>query len=156
MEFDLDRSAGERFQFFRSVQDDDGEIVYSLPKEDEPCWVTLRLADPDFLAGVHAKTRTPVTVNALHTKSRAMVRIKDFDQTPEQEKLESELIWDHAIMGWEGVLDKDGKVVECNSKNKTRMMRVPIFARFVGKCMTMITGAAEEVVKEQRKNSSPG
>jgi len=153
MQFDLSENLGERFQFFRSELLEDGEPEYFDPEPDEPCHVTLRLADPDKVEEIHKLTRTPTTDWVLNPKTRGMERCKDFDQTPEQRKVERELIWDHAIVEWEGVLDKHGKVVECTIENKIRMMNVPVFSRFVSRCLQLISGEIAEKKEEQRKNS---
>lgn len=151
--FDLDTESGETFPFFRTEILENGEVKCFEPDKDEACRVTLRLASPDVLENIYKKTRTPVIDRTLNTKSRSMERIKDYDQTPEQIKEERVLTWDYAIVGWEGVLDKHKTPVDCTTENKMRMMEIPIFGRFVGQCLGMISGEAQEYEKEKVKNS---
>lgn len=152
MKFELDQDKGETFQYFKSEILEDGETKFYDPEPDEPCRVTLKLADPDFIEGVHAETRKTIIDRALNPKTHSMERIKDFEQTLEQKRKERELIWGNAILGWEGVLDVNGKVVECNQENKMRMMNIPVFARFIGRCLQLISGEASEKAGIQRKN----
>ncbi len=153
MQFELDTGKGESFQFFRSEQDDDGNVKYFDPDPAEPCRVVLRLADPDVLEGIYKQTRTKVVERVLNPKSKAMERLKDFDQTDEQVKLERQLIWDHAIVSWEGVLDAKGVVVECTTENKMKMMNIPLFARFISRCLSLISGEAVGKKEVLKKNS---
>jgi len=150
MKFELDLDKGEWFPFFKSEIQEDGEPKFFDPEPDEPCRVKLRLADSDFVESMQSQTRKEVVERVLNPKTRQMERLKDFDQTPAQRKKEREMIWDYAIMDWEGVLDVNEKVVECNLENKMLMMNVPIFARFVSRCLQMISGEAaskKEVLK---------
>jgi hypothetical protein len=82
-----------------------------------------------------------------------MERVPYFDQTPEQEKREREMIWDHAIQDWQGMLDKGGKEIPCTLENKMRLMSIPQFARFVSRCLQLITGASEVRAEGAEKNS---
>lgn len=144
MKFELSLDKGEWFPFFKSQLLEDGDIKYSDPEPDEPCRIKLRLADSEFIEAMQKETRKEVVERVLNPKTRQMERLKDFDQTPEQRRQEREMIWDYAIMDWEGVLDVNGTVVECNLTNKMRMMNVPIFARCVSRCLQLISGEVAE------------
>lgn len=150
-QFDLDTDSGQRFQYFKSIVQDNGETVFMDPEPIEPCWVTLRLASAEKVEEMHALTRKPKVDRVLNPQSRTMERVEYYDQTPEQRIKERELIWDYAIPEWEGVLDKYGTVVECTLENKLRMMNVPIFARFVGRCLQLIGGDVAEKKEQDTK-----
>jgi hypothetical protein len=62
------------------------------------------------------------------------------------------MIWDHAIQGWEGILDKNGKEIPCTLPNKMKLMGIPQFARFVARCLQQITGANTQEAEGAEKN----
>ena len=142
---------GEWFPFFKSEVRPDGEVEYSEPEKDSGR-VCLRIADSDTLERIQAETRKKVSENVYNPKTRAMERVAYFDQTVAQEKRERELIWDHAIVDWEGILDSAGNPIPCTLENKMKLMNVPLFARFVGRCLQLISGAAEETKETEIKN----
>jgi hypothetical protein len=115
--------------------------------------VCLRIADPETIEKIQSQTRKRYSEFAHNPKTRQMERVTYFEQTPEQEKRERELIWDHAIKEWRGILDKEGNDIPCTLENKMRLMNIPQFARFVGRCLQMITGASAESAEAAGKNS---
>lgn len=141
MRFDLSaESKGEWFKFFDSEVKESGEIVYLEP-EDNAGKVCLRIADVDIVEDIQSKTRKRKSEFVLNPNDKKMERVTYYDQTPAQEKQERELIWDYAIQDWQGILDQDGNEIPCNLENKLRLMNIPRFARFVGRCLQIITGA---------------
>ncbi len=151
MKFDLNASTGEWFPFFGSKIKPDGEVEYLEPEKDAGR-VCLRIADPDTLEKIQSQTRKRIAENVFNPKTRQMERITYFDQTPEQEKKERELIWDFAIQSWEGILDTKGQQIPCTLENKMKLMNNPLFARFVGRCLQLISGATAEAEKIKEKN----
>jgi len=152
MKFDITgKSNGEWFRFFRSEIKENGDVTY-LDPEDDAGKVCLRIADPETIESIQAQTRKKVTEFVHNPKSRQMDRVTYYDQTPAQEKKERELIWDYAIADWQGILDKDGNEIPCTLENKLKMMNIPIFARFVGRCLQLITGANASLAEEAIKN----
>lgn len=155
MKFDLNTAAGEWFPFFASEIKPDGEVKYLDPEEGAGK-VQLRIADSDTLERIQSETRKKQSEFVLNKVNRQMERVAYFDQTPAQEKKERELIWDHAIMNWEGILDSNSKPIPCTLENKMKLMSVPIFARFVGRCLQLISGASDSAKAELEKNSLTG
>lgn len=151
MKFDLNKSIGEWFPFFASEVGDDGEVKYLDPEKDAPR-ICLRIADAETRELIAAETQTKKHEYVLNSKTRQMERVAYIDQTPEQAKKEREMIWDHAIMAWEGVVDTEDKPIPCTLENKMKMMNVPVFVRFVGRCLTLMSGAAEEKKAASEKN----
>jgi hypothetical protein len=153
MRFDLSSEAqGEWFKFFKSVLKENGETEYFPPEEDAGK-VCIRNCTPEIIEKIHAETRKKVSELALNPKTRSMERVIYYDQTPEQEKKEREMIWDFVIQGWEGILDKEGKDIPCTVENKMKLMtRSPQFARFVGRCLQIVTGADAESEEAVGKN----
>lgn len=152
MRFDVTgETPGEWFTFFRSEIKENGEVVYLDPEADAGR-VCLRIASPEVIESIQAQTRKKQAEFVRNPNTRAMERVTWFDQTPEQEKKERELIWDHAIQGWEGMLDVSGTEIPCTLENKLKLMNIPQFARFVGRCLQLITGANAKTAEGAEKN----
>ena len=152
MRFDLSvETQGEWFKFFNSEVKENGEIAYLEPEENAGR-VCLRIADPDTVEKIQSQTRKKVSEFAFNPKSRSMERVTYFEQTPAQERKERELIWDFAIQDWQGIMDQDGNEIPCTLENKLRLMNIPRFARFIGRCLQMITGANAESEAVSGKN----
>jgi len=152
MRFDLSGKVdGEWFRFFRSEMKENGEIEY-LPPEENAGKVCLRIADPATVEKIQNETRKVRHEFVLNPRTRAMERVTFEDQTPEQEKREREMIWDFAIQDWQGILDGDGNEIPCVLENKMKLMNIPQFARFVGRCLQIITNANAEVEETAGKN----
>jgi hypothetical protein len=152
MRFDLSgETQGEWFKFFDSEIKENGEIEYLAPTEDAGK-VCIRLANPDFVESIQSQTKKKMAEFAFNPKTRSMERVVYFEQTPAQEKKERELIWDFAIQDWQGVLDKEGNEIPCTLENKLRLMSIPRFARFIGRCIQLISGANAEAEDISVKN----
>lgn len=152
MKFDLSTGIGEWFHFFGSEIKSDGEIKYFEPEKDAGR-VCLRLTDPETLEIIQSETRKKAVEHVFNPKSRTMERLSYFEQTPVQEKKERELIWDFAIKAWEGILDTSDQQIPCTLENKLKLMNNPQFARFVGRCLQLISGATAEAKVAAEKNS---
>ena len=152
MRFDLSTEGqGEWFSFFGSVIKENGEVAYLDPEPDAGK-VCLRIADPEVIEKIQAQTRKKSAEFALNPRTRQMERVTFFEQTPTQEKKERELIWDHAIVDWKDILDRDGNAIPCTLENKLRLMNNPQFARFIGRCLQLITGANQNQQSVIEKN----
>jgi len=151
MRFDLNLGIGEWFPYFGSQVKADGEVEYFDP-EPEGGKVLIRIADSGTVEKIQAETRKKISENVFNTVTRHMERVVSYDQTPAQERKEREMIWDHAIMEWEGILDSKGDPIPCNLQNKMKLMNVPQFARFVARCLQLLSGAAAEAKEESEKN----
>ena len=141
MRFDLSgESHGEWFRFFKSEVKENGEIVYAEP-ENGAGRVCIRLGDPKTIGDIQAKTRVKKSEFVVNPTDRKMERVVYYDQTDEQARKEQELVWDYAIQEWEGILDKNGNDVPCTAENKLKLMGIPVFARFVHRCLRMMVSA---------------
>jgi len=153
--FDLKNAgSGEWFPFFGSEIKPDGDVVYFDP-EPNTGKMQLRVADSDVMDKIQKETRTKKVEHIPNPKSRGMERIEYFDQTPEQAKLERELIWDHAIENWEDkapFLNADGSPIERTIENKLKLMAIPVCARFDGMSLQLIEGAAKDIKEAAVKN----
>jgi hypothetical protein len=152
MRFDLSgEGQGEWFRFFCSTVKENGDVVFLEPEADAGR-VRLRIADTGVIEGIRAQTRKTVKEFVHNPRTRGMERVEYEDQTPEQKKKEMELIWDHAIMEWEGIQDKNGNEIPCTVENKLKLMNVPQFARFVGRGFQIISSANAQGLEDAGKN----
>lgn len=150
MKFDLEKS-GEWFTFFESEITQNGETKYHPPIADAGR-VCFRISDTEAIEQIYAKTRKKTSEFVLNPKTRQMEKVKSYDQTPEQERVEREMIWDYAIVAWENILDANGKDIPCTLENKMKLMNIPQFARFAGRCLQIVTGATEAEAEAEGKN----
>jgi hypothetical protein len=140
IKFDVDSgSKGEWFPFFGSKVKPNGEIEYLEPEKDAGR-VRVRLANSETMERIQAQTRKKAAEFVFNPKSRQMDRVTYTEQTPEQEKLERELIWDHAIQEWENIFDSNDNPIPCTLENKMKLMNNQQFARFIGRCFELLTG----------------
>lgn len=153
MKFDLTQnSTGEWFPFFGSETKADGTVNY-LPPEKDAGKVQIRLADTETVERIQKETRSKVKEWLWHPKTHQPYRGEAWEQSPEQQKKEREMIWDHAIQSWEGILDKDGNAIPCTTENKVKLMSIPMFARFVGRCLELLNLSEAERKAALEKNS---
>ncbi len=69
------------------------------------------------------------------------------------EDLQSQLLWDFCIIGWEGFVDQNGKDIPCNSEFKKILMGKSIkFSAFIGECMEKINALNKIQAEEAAKN----
>jgi len=154
MGFDLNNNAGDWFPFFHSEVSPDGSISYFDPTVDA-ARVEIRLASPEEMEAIYAKTRTKRVEHVFNPKARKMERIEFIDQTPAQEAEERRLTWDLGIRDWEDeepMLGPDGSPIPKTPENKIKLMRIPVFARFVNRCLELISGVQEEAKQAAEKN----
>lgn len=67
------------------------------------------------------------------------------------EKLSSKLTLRKLIMDWKGV-GCDGTEIECNDKNKEKMMQISDFKIFVGECTDKMVGENKTIEAARVKN----
>lgn len=152
MQFDIENIGGEWFTFFESEIQPNGEVKY-LDSVEGAGKVCIRIADPETIEKIESQTRKKISEFVFNPKTRQMDRVVYFDQTPEQEKKERELIWDFAIVDWKDLLDAENKPIPCTLENKMKLMNNPRFARFVGRCLQLISGMKVEQAAVETKNS---
>lgn len=149
MLFDLEATEGEWFPFFKSTIDlVTGNIIYEDPVNDAR--VRLRPMAP-FLEE-RLNNRVKSVEHVLNPKTRSMERISYYPElSPEQEQKERDDVWDYVITGLDGFKDRSGKEIECTRENKIKLMKVPIFERFISRCFQIMANSgiseSEELVK---------
>lgn len=80
-----------------------------------------------------------------------------FEVEDVNDDLFSELMWDYSITGWNGLVDDDGKPIECTSENKVFLMKNHVgFARFIGDKMEKLAEEYEGRMSVENENLSHG
>ncbi len=152
MIFDIEQqSEGDWFTFFESRINERGEVIYDDPKP-EAGRVRIRSIAPIIEANQAKRKRKFEWV--LNTATREMQRGGYYEElTPEQAQQERNDVWNHAITGIENFKDKRGIVIACTPENKVKLMAVPVFDRFVARCLQLLSGAGVKEKEEQEKNA---
>jgi len=143
---------GEWFYFFEShIDQATGEVIYADPVTDAR--VQIRRLSPFIEKLMEGKKRE--FQNVLNPKTRAMERISYYpDLTPEQAQKEREDTWDYVITGIENFKDSGtGKEIACTRENKIKLMALPVFDRFVARCLQILSNSGIEAKKAETKNS---
>ena len=141
---------GEWFPFFTSSVSNTGEVVYDDPTGDAK--VLVRSIAP--IIEERLALRKKKYENVLNPVARTMERISYYEeQTVEQLKKEREDVWDYAIMDFKNFTDKNGKIIECNRENKLKMMALPVFDRFIARCLFLINSEGARSKEAELKNS---
>ena len=151
MFFDLESAQGEWFQFFSSHLDPNtGEAVFEEPVADAR--VQIRSLVPFFEERMANRKREVERV--LNPKTRAMERISFYpDLAPEVAKTERDDAWDYCIQELENFKDsKTGELITCTRENKLKLMRVPVFDRFVARCLQLLASSGVKDKEEEVKN----
>ena len=152
MIFDLDVvQQGDYFTFFESTVNERGEVTYLDPKPDAGR-VRIRSLTPFIEMSQAGKKRKYEHV--LNPSTRSMERISYIeDSTPDQAKKERDDLWDYAITDIENFFDAKGEPILCTRENKIRLMAVPVFDRFVARCLQVLAGAGVKTEEDLRKNA---
>lgn len=152
MFFELETVAqGEWFQFFGShIDPSTGQIVYGTPAKDAR--VQVRIMAP-FIEE-RMKGRKKVAEHVFNPQTRAMERISFFpDLSVEEAQQERDDLWDYVITGLENFKDaKTGETIECTRENKLKLMKVPVFDRFIARCQQLLSEAGVKEKEQAEKN----
>lgn len=138
---DLETTQAEWFQYFGSRVDvNTGEIIYEEPASDAR--VQIRSLMPFYEERLAKRKKSYEHV--FNPKTRTMERVTYYlDQSPAEDKAEREDAWDYAIVAFEGFQDtKTGEKVACTRENKLKLMKLPVFDRFVARCLQLLNGSA--------------
>jgi hypothetical protein len=147
---DFEAREGEWFPFFESKLNERGEVVYSDPVPDAGR-VCVRSLVP-FFEDLHAKRKRRFDF-VLNPQTRSMERVGYFEEaTQDQAKKERDDAWDYSITGLEGFFDKSGNAIECTRENKLRLMSLPVFDRFIARCLQLLSESGVRASEEARKN----
>lgn len=150
MIIDFEANDGEWFTFVMSRIDDQGKVVYDDPLPDAGK-VCVRSLVPFFEQRQAGRKKKYEFVH--NPSTRAMERVGFIpEQTAEQAREEREDAWDYAIKDFENFNDKNKVPIPCTRENKLRLMKLPVFDRFIGRCLQMLAEQGVKVEEELRKN----
>lgn len=156
MFFDLEaNSQGEWFQFFSSrIDPASGDVIYDPPSGDAR--VKIRSVRPFFEERMAGRKLQHETV--YNPKTRAMERISYSPPlSPEEAKEQREDSFDYAIVDFQNFKDsKTGAMIACTRENKLKLMRLPVFDRFVARCQELLDASGIKDKEEAEKNSLSG
>jgi len=150
--FDFKESEGDWFEYFESSFDmKTGEIIYDDPKPG-----TGRACFRSTMPFVkeHEDKREIVKSHVFNPKTRAM----DYEEhpksrTPEEKQQYNDDMYDYAIVGLENFFDAEGNALECTRENKLKLAKVPVFDRFMARCMELQLNAKSKQAEVTEKNS---
>jgi len=149
--FDFKESEGDWFDFFESHVDfKTGEIEY-----DDPVPGTGRACFKSTLPFIkeYEKKRKPQHKFVLNEKTRQMERVNYYEPlTPEEEQEYLDNLYDYAITGLERFFDSEGNALACTRENKLKLAKVPVFDRFMARCLELRANASRVRTAASEKN----
>jgi len=150
--FNLEESQGDWFDFFESRVDlSTGEIIYDDPKPDtgSVCFKPARAFIIERMA-----ERKKDSKFVLNPKTRTMERVEFYkDLTLEEAQKEQDDLIDYTITGFKKLFDMEEKPIECTRENKLKLVKVPVFDRFMARCMELQLNANIKQAEKEAKNS---
>jgi hypothetical protein len=152
---DLDNLQGEWFSFFGShIDPSTGETIFEEPVSDAR--VQIRSMIP-FVEERMAKRKKSVE-HVYNPKTRAMERISYYPELSlDESKTERDDAWDYIITAIENFKDsKTNELILCTRENKLKLMKVPVFDRFVARCLQILTSSGVKMKEEEIKNVQAG
>lgn len=123
----------------------EGQWVYFDPSNKDLGGVCLR--------ELSTEEHTQIEKLTIKHKKKIMRGVL-VDDAITNEKLESKLRWNYCITDWKEVA-LDGQLLECNSENKVKMMKVIDFVKFVADSLGEIVDTNKAVEEARLKNLPP-
>jgi len=71
----------------------------------------------------------------------------------EEQQKEQDDMTDYVITGLKDFFDAKGKPIECTRENKIKLVKVPVFDRFMAKCMELQVNQNIKQTEKAEKNS---
>ena len=146
---------GEWFYYFGSrIDQATGEVIYDDPVKNAR--VKIRSMRPFIEQRFTARKKQKEHV--LNPKTHAMERIEYYpDLSSEETIAERENTWDYVIQGLEGFQDKKTKKeIACTRENKIKLMKLPVFDRFIARCLQLLSDSGVQDGEIEAKNLSTG
>ena len=151
--FNLDETQGDWFEFFESrIDQNTGDIIYDdpIPGGGQVCIRDSR----EFWQERLAKRKKSHTF-VLNKATRAMERVEYYEEmTAEDDQREREDSFDYVIVDFKNFYDRNKKVIECTRENKLKLVTIPMFDRFIARCIVMQQEAKGKHTEALEKNSS--
>lgn len=149
--FDLSgEEQGDWFEFFTShIEQGTGKIIYDEPEENS---ARFQIRSPAPFWEERRKGRKKESQFVLNPATRAMERVTWYKDLPEdQDRKEIEDAWDYTITGIEDAFWGPDDPIECTRENKLKLIRMPVFDRFLSRVLQLIseTGVKQEEAAEK-------
>jgi hypothetical protein len=147
---DFDAAEGEWFYFFSSrINPVTGLVEYDDPASD----ARVQLRSMGLFFEERLKGRKKLVEHVLNAKTRQMERIEYYPTLAFEEAMkERDDAYDYAITGLENFKDKSGSIISCTRENKLKLMKVPVFDRFIARCLELLANAGVKQKEEIEKN----
>lgn len=114
----------------------------------EDARICLRVCAGKDLDVIHKKTRR----RQIEYKRGQRFEWEEIDNDKE-----FKLVNDFIIMDWENICDATGVALDCNPKNKNKLLREsPMFSGFIANCLERLNADIGLEKEEAEKNSSSG
>lgn len=140
---------GVWFAYRANTIGEDGNVIFEEPKPGagRVCLRDIASFLRDRVRG--RKMEHQIVPNPL---KGIMERISyPADMTPEQIDKENGDLWDFAITGLEG-FSIGGEAVPCTREGKLKLMAIPAFDRFIGRCLKDLRAVDAQVQEAQEGN----
>lgn len=150
--FELEKGdQGDWFTFFTSkVEPSTGEVVYD-PPEEGAAEFRIRSMLPFFEERRKGRKRESKMV--LNPATRSMERVSWFEELPEEEaQKEMDDAWDYAITGIKNAFSAPGVPIESSRESKLKLVRMPVFLRFMTRVFAMLNEAGIKHKEDAEKN----
>ena len=151
--FDLEKEElGDWFPFFNSTVDPgSGEIVYDDPEEGA---AEFRIRSMGSFWEERRKGKKKEYKMVCNTQSKAMERVGYYpDLPPDVESKENDDAWDYSITDWKNAFSAPKMPMEYNRENKLKMIKIPVFMRFVSRVFQIMTESGIKRKDSVEKNS---
>ncbi len=141
---------GDWFPFFESHYNlMTGETVYDEPKEGA---AEFRIRSMASFYEERRKGRKKRYQMVVNPSNRAMERVGYYeDLTAEEEQQERDDAWDYAITGMKNAFFGD-EPIECTKANKLRLVKVPVFIRYIQRVFELINDSGAKAKEAAEKN----
>jgi len=152
--FDFSESEGDWFEFFESRIDlENAAIIYDKPISGTGR-ARFRSTIPFIQEFTEKREAEKQHEFVLNSKSRAMERVEWFpglSVTAQKQYMDDML--DYAITGLERFFDAEGNALECTRENKLKLAKVPVFDRYMARCLELQANASTQRKEVAEKNS---
>ena len=128
-------------------------MKFDMENLNPPTWfdfgddarIQMRVCSGDDLDKIQKKTR-----KIVHEYRRGdRHQWEDIDQ-----EKEFKMVNDFIIVDWENINDGNGVELQCNTKNKEKLLRgSPLFSSFIASCLEKLNNNIGHIQEEEEKNS---
>lgn len=151
--FDFKETEGVWFDYFESHIDlQEGGVIYDKPIAGTG-QARFRSTRPFIQEFAKKREKEKQTKFVLNTKSKAMEWVEWIPSlTVDEQKQYADDMVDYACTGLERFFDAEGNALECTRENKLKLVNVPVFDRFMARCLLIQASARIQQEEASEKN----